>query len=800
MQYTKIIISSLILVGTIYFLSYPLSLGETTLPALGSFVNPATGFWKNAEPSNTKDFTINSDVLKAEVNAYYDERHVPHIYAENIDDLLFAQGYIIAKERLWQMDISTRAVEGTTAEVVGERGIDNDKSVRNQAFAKSAEIAIEAWKKNKEGYRNVESFSAGVNYYIDNLAPSDYPLEFKLLGYAPQKWSPYRTALFIKAMCRTLNSRYTDIAATNALNTFGKEVFDELYPDYNKKQSPIIQEMKWPEANKQADLSFESKLLKPYDEIYQSEDRVTEDFHIGSNNWAVNGQKTASGNAILSNDPHLKLSLPSIWLEMHLVCPEFNVYGVALPGMSGIVIGFNEHIAWGNTNVGHDVLDLYKIAWVDDKKEQYLLDGKKLEVELVVEKIKVKGSAEVLDTVRYTTWGPVKKEKDGREELAMKWLSHNAPFTEEVDVYLNINRAKNYTEFRNAIKGFYAPAQNFVFSDKTGDIALHVTGQLPIKADQQGRFIQDGSLSTSDWQGYIPFDNLPQELNPSRNYVSSANQHSTNRDYPYYYNGGFEDYRGRYINRQLEGMNNIEKEDMMNLQLDAYSLKAEEALPIMLAMLDSSSLDDRQKNVHDLLKNWNYRYDVEEEAAIYFNLWWQGFQRITFDEIIAEREHQDFLFPEPFRLVELMQEEPENLWFDIKGTSRIEQMYDIVNAAFAEMNLEEITPSGWSAHRATAINHLANIPAFNHKKMTSPGSPDTPNAISKYNGPSWRMIVELDDPIKAYGIFPGGQSGNPGSPYYDNFTDDWAAGEYYELNYTRNATEINSTQQITFKK
>lgn len=795
MKYLTPIISSLALILFIYFLSVPIQAGESSLPPLGKFLNPFSGFWANADRVKSKDLEFSVNGIRAEVTIIKDERHVPHIFAENMSDMLFAQGYIIAQERLWQMDITTRAIEGKSSEILGSSALARDMGARRLGLPRSAKLAVETWKTNKEGMDYAKAFCDGVNYFIDNLSPSEYPLEFKLLDYEPQRWSPYRTALFIKAMAITLNSRQADVANSNALQLLGEDKYVSYYPEKNKKQSPIIQEKFWLDGFQ----SLNAEIDQFLEDIIPTKDRIGTEEFIGSNNFAISGSKSSSGNAILANDPHLKLTLPSIWLEMHLSCPEMNAYGVSLPAMPGITLGFNDNIAWGQTNAGHDVLDIYKVQWTDESKSQYLLDGQAKDTEIVIDKYTVKGEETHYDTVLYTQWGPIKKEDNISTDLAQHWVSNGAPSPEEIEIYLDINKAKDYEEFQDALKAFYAPAQNFIFSSKEGDIAMVLAGKLPIKEDQQGRFVQDGSKSTSAWKGFIPFEELPQELNPARAYVASANQHSTDDSYPYYYNGGFEDYRGRYINRKLEKINAAKKEDLMKLQLDATSLRAEEALPILLSNLEGSELSETEKRVYEALLGWDYVYKEESMPASYFEKWWSSFYKLTFDEIYEMREHNNVPFPEDFRLIELMEEDGGNDIFDISLTAMPETLKDVAIASFKKVRYDSLDIQPWSKERNTKINHLSNLPAFTSEEINSPGHYSTPNAISKYNGPSWRMVVEMSDPVKAYGIYPGGQSGNPGSIYYDNFVEDWADGEYYELNYSKNKNDITAHQVIKMK-
>lgn len=792
MKYISLIISFVLIILSIYFLSAPQKMGNSALPPLGNFFNPFTGFWQNAEAGPKEIIELQASGLKEEVKIYYDERRVPHIYANSMEDMVFAQGYIIARERLWQMDITVRAVAGRTSEILGERTVEQDKRARRLGMKWAADKAVKKWEEYEPGMAMLQSFSDGINAYVNSLSKADYPLEFKLLNYEPEEWSPLKTALFIKAMCQTLNARNTDIATTNIYNQLGEEAFEDLFPPYIKNQKPIVQENHWENDY----ISLEDRVIDITNRLIPDSERTEHEVFIGSNSFALGGERTNSGKPILANDPHLGLTLPAIWIEMHLVSPGYNAYGAALTGMPGIAIGFNEHIAWGETNAGLDVFDLYEIKWADETKKAYFLDGEKKETEINIEAFDIKDGATVFDTVLYTYWGPVRKEADGTENLAQRWVTHDPPHPEEPMFFLKLNQATDYQTFREALKLYYAPMQNFIFAARDGDIAIQVVGAYPIKSNAQGMFILDGSTTQNDWDAYIPFAEMPYEHNPERNYVSSANQHSTDPSYPYYYSGGFDAFRGRYINRRLAEMENAGKEDLMNLQLDAYSLKAEEALPILLDNIDISSLSVKELALIDSLKNWDYVYRKESISPTGFDLWWEEFYQKTFDEIYLLREKMNVDLPEQIRLIEIMQENPDHHFFDLKETSIKESLADIATLSFKSLDLDNKNLESWNEHRNSVINHLSMIPAFKRDNIQTDGKSDTPNAISETAGPSWRMVVDLSDPIKAYGIYPGGQSGNPGSPYYDNFIDDWAAGKYYELNYSKDPSTLKVIQNL----
>jgi len=809
MRTIKFFLTLLLTLFLIYIFnnSIQIKTGDPALPPLGKLLDPFDGFWQNAEPvdgfhSEKLDFSQ----LKEEVKILFDDRMVPHIFAQNKEDAFFAQGYVVAQNRLWQMDFYTRGASGRLSEILGERTLEFDKLQRRRGMVWAAENAVRGWQKSKEDFKMVEAFAAGVNAYIDGLTYKNFPLEFKLLDYQPEEWTPLKSALFIKAMAATLCMREDDLESTNALNVFGKETFDYLYPEYNPHQTPVIP------AGTPWNFKDTLKIVqnkRPLEMIGKLEHRAwpkPSEF-LGSNNWAVSGKKTASGNPILCNDPHLNLTLPSIWYELQIHTPQMNTYGVTLPGMIGIVIGFNENIAWGMTNVGQDVLDWYQIKWTDETKEWYWYDGEKRPSRKVVEVIKVKGKAPIRDTVRYTHFGPVVYEsKDNpRHDLAMRWVAHDESNGSELNVFSMLNGGKNYGDYSKALEDYDSPAQNFVFASKDGDIAIKANGKFPLKRKEQGRFVQDGSTSANEWHGWIPKSQVPQIKNPERGFVASANQHSTDPTYPYYYNSAsFADYRGRFIVRQLSKMKKGTIEDMKAMQNSTYSIFAEEALPLLLTYLDESKLKGEPLKMVSLLKAWDYHFDKEKIAPILFVEWWSAFYKMTFDEVYAYQDSIEMLFPENWRLIDLLKNTPNDPFFNLQKITEQEDAGAIVQAAFQKASAKFVgklskKEFNWSNYKGTQIRHLARLSAFSANHVDVGGYRYALNAIRKTGGPSWRMIVELGDEVKAIGIYPGGQSGNPGSRYYDNMIVPWAEGKYDELFFMKNMEDERQKIKFSFE-
>lgn len=825
MNALRFILSLSLTVGLIYVLSIPLTVeGEggdgqspkTTLPPLGSFFSPFEGFWHNAEPIN--DFAsqnIEIPNLHGSVRVVMDERLVPHIFANTMADAAFAQGFLTAKYRLFQLDLMARLSAGRLSEVLGERTLATDKLTRRQGMVYGARQSVEAWKQAPQVMEILQAYTDGINAYIDQLCTCDYPIEFKLLNYKPEKWSVMKTALVKKYMDKTLCFGEDDVQATNALKHFGRKLFDKLYPLYNPKQSPVIPSgTLWdfePLPLDTGKANIQTQAIGFIDSKVGDATTILE----GSNNWAVSGIKTASGYPILSNDPHLRLTLPSIWFENQIHTNELNAYGVTVPGLPGILIGFNEYIAWGETNVGQDVNDWYLIQWTDSTKSAYYLDGKIQKADLVVEKYQVKGMKEpVLDTVRWTYWGPVVYEDVNNpwNGLAMHWIGHMAPKPTEILTFFELMKAKNYDDYYRALSYYSYPGQNFAFASTEGDVAITVNGTYPVKSFEQGRFVQDGSSTANAWHGWIPYEHFPRVKNPERGFIASANQHSTDPTYPYYYHSShFDDYRGRYIIKRLSELDSITPEDMMAMQTDNHSLYALEGLQAILANVNSSQLNQQELQILKKLEGWDCSFDAEKVEPMLFLNWMEKCYQMTFDEVTAANsDDRPMLWPEDWLLIQLLQEKPSDGLFDDMSTpEKTETASEIVTAAFKNMVGEladQLTTNpnfNWSNQKSTAIMHLAQIPAFSSMNLKVGGHKQAPNAISESHGPSWRMVVLLQPgKVKAWGVFPGGQSGNPGSPFYKTGLEKWLKGEYFELHFAREPADLSSNTlfEISFNQ
>lgn len=774
-----------------------------SIPPLAKFLDPFHGFWKNAECKKKPGTeTLTLDELKGRVEIQFDEQMIPHIFAENNYDLYYVQGYITAKDRLWQLDFQTRFAAGRLSEVIGAKAIDIDTYQRRMGMVYGAENTILEMEKDPEIKEIMDAYTAGINAYIHSLKPEDYPIEFKILDYQPEDWKPINSALLLKLMSATLTGGSDQFYMSNILSKYGPDVVKELFPDYPFGEDPIIPKgTQW--NFKPIEIPKQPTVVPENTVCNQTTKQMEEG--IGSNNWALAGAKTSSGYPMLANDPHLDLTLPSIWYQIQMASNDVNAYGVSIPGAPGIVIGFNANVAWGVTNVAANVMDWYRIKFKDHSQQEYWYDNKWNPVKPRIETIAVRGGKTIVDTIYYTHHGPIVYLNNQKPKNlstcdnipvghALRWVAHDP--SNDIRTFYMLNRAKNYTDYREALANYTAPAQNFIFASVDNDIAITSSGYFPLKWDNQGKFLLDGSDPANDWYGRIPADQNPTVKNPPRNFVSSANQRPTDATYPYYLNWEFANYeRAHRINQRLLVMTGASVDSLRSLQNDNYSVLAEDILPTLLSAIDIKSLNATEAKGFELLRKWDKCFHAGAIAASIFELWQKDISAKTWADQF-DVTNVPMRYPSRDKLVELIVKEPNSNWFDDSRTPQKETRDDIIRAAykFAVDSLQRkygAMSDGWrwGNVKHTHVTHLAQIAGFGSKFLNNGGSKTSVNATSERTGPSWRMIVALGKSVKAYGVFPGGESGNPGSFYYDDMVDTWSSGKLNELVYLQSKDE-----------
>src|SRR5690606_22091755 len=703
------------------------------------------------------------------------------------------------------MEFYTLVAAGRLTEVVGEAALEYDRFNRRLGMARSAAAIAKRLEADPVAGKVLTAYAAGVNAYIAQLAYKDLPVEYKLLDYTPEPWSPYKSILMLMNMRNTLNGGSNDVRLTEVLAKYGPDLLADLCRGYPTDDWPSVPDGSVWDFDPVAARRVPGQVSARADSGLLAFSLPAPRPEVGSNNWAIAGERSLTGLPILANDPHLQLTLPSIWYQMQLSSPQVNVYGVALPGTPAIIIGFNKDVAWGVTNVGSDVMDFYQIRFRDSTFAEYWHDGRWKPTTQHVETYRVKGGATLRDTLYYTHHGPVVYHKPsegaytGRVPVgyAMRWVTNE---TDGADVlaFHYLSRAHSYADYRAALTYFTAPAQNFVFASNAGDIAITSNGKLPLKWKGQGKYLLDGTLAAHDWQGWIPQGQHPAVKNPARGFVSSANQFPADTTYPYYLDWQFaHPSRALRINERLEAMHAATADSLRALQNDNFNIDARRVLPRLLrALAGDDSI--RRSAEYDILERWDYRNDAKAVGATIFEYWTAALRdAIWGDEFPQEAQ---LLYPSFDRTYALLIDEPQAPWFDnVLTTDTVETIDVIIRSSFRQTiarlreRFGDVPAEDWAWGRVknTRIMHLVpNFTTFGRTGIVNGGGNGIVNATSGTHGPSWRFVVQLDgDWPSAYGIYPGGQSGNPGSIYYDNMIGRWAEGKLDTLLFMKTADE-----------
>jgi len=789
------------------------------VPPLGPLLDPANGVWAQAAATNFPALQeVSIPGLSKNVQVLFDDRGVPHVFAESEDDAYRALGYVEARDRLFQMEAQTRATAGRLTEWAGPRLLDTDRSNRELGLVWAAEKKFAAYDKKSPGYKAIAAYADGVNSYISHMRPRDVPVEYRLLNATPMKWEPIYSLYFLSRMSLNLGFNDATVRRLKAESLVGKTAADALFPVNSPIQQPLqpgtTSEPRFDFAILPAPGNPETSILA---EARAREELVTNlafrkptetSDAIGSNNWAVSPKRTAAGHALLAGDPHLDLSLPSVWYEMHIVIPgKLDVAGVGFPGVPGVVIGFNRDVAWTFTNTGTDVNDYYQETVDNDANPAtYKLDGQWKPLEKRIEQYKdAKGAVIATDTIRFTHRGPMRRELG--QWLSMRWTVYDK--SHEPDNFMKLGYARNATEWLDDMKDYIVPTQNGLVADRAGNIAIRSSGKYPIRpGDGRGDVIRDGSMTSSDWIGQLSVDKYPFSMNPSQGFLASANQQPVDPKVNPAYMGSdwYSPWRAMHINALLRADSAVTPDDMRNFQTDPGSARADVFVPYFLAAAaraDSlAKSDDQLRTAASLLREWDRRYSRENRRAILFETAMTELATRTWDELRDPKKPataSDRLnYPEAQILLELMLD-PKSEWWDDRSTIARENRDDIIKASLRaayERLVKEGDPASdkwlWSNTRRANIYHLLRIPAFSALDIPVQGGPSTlsPSSGSGTQGPSWRMVVELGPEVRAWATYPGGQSGAPASARYTDRLSKWTNGILDPVLFPRSASEL----------
>ena len=786
------------------------------------------------------------------VEVIRDERGIPHIYGTNVDDILFAQGYVHAQDRFWQLEFWSHLSTGRLASLIGEPGVGADLLFRTFGFHK---VALEEYENLEPEFKNdLINYTAGINAYIESrpqnrLSLEHFVLQFLNPEYVVGTYEPHYPLAWAKMMAYDLNGNYTsEISNSKTFNTLSPEIYNLLIPPYPEEHPYIVEE--WEGRGTFASTGKANnfqQMTQSFFIKYVTKDMQTNQ-SLGSNSWVVDGTLTDTGLPLLANDPHLSVQLPAIWYENGLHCfpknrdCQLDTVGFSFAGSPYVIIGYNSDIAWGLTNMGPDVQDLFIEKINPGNENQYQVDDEWIDMQRTTEIIEVAGSDPIVIEVRETHHGPIvsdrsfpinlsseEGESTFREEARIDLpdnfavsLSWSALIPGETFVGIrDFNYASNWEEFREATKKFHVPAQNLLYADRDGNIGYQSPGKLPIRRDGlHGDLPIEGWLSENDWQGFVDFEELPYTLNPSSGYIITANQ-SVHPDQPwpnYYARGYRAEAIERVINQYMSGK--ISVDDMQAMQINNFDYSAAYVLPYVFnnVYIDSQVLTE--------LKEWaiseeKFEMNIESTGAAAWAVFYKTLAEQTFEELVVFDNAGNEISLQPgnsdstSEIFRTLLKDPNHIMWDDVNTSGKENLTDILERtlSISDKTIVEIFDSSdsndWEWGKIHTITYPTNllgeagIPILtglvNIGPVETSGSNFAINStdwgfgddftIGSY--PSMRMVVDLSNLDNSRTVLPSGQSGHVMSKYYDDQVDNWIENDMYANYFSREIVELN---------
>lgn len=747
--------------------------------------------------------------IKNEIQIFRDEYAIPYIFTKDEEDVAFALGFLHAQERMFQMDVARRAGEGRLSEIFGTKTIPFDKLFLTVGIKNTAErILVEA---NPLTKKMLTAYAKGVNHYIDD-ARGRYSVEFDILGYQPYEWKPLHSIIIIRMMAWELNiGWWSDIAFTHLVQKLGEEKVKEILPDYPENAPTIIP----PETKKLSRVSLD---LIQTDRNYRYFAGIAGN-HIGSNNWVVNGNKSASGKPVIANDPHLAFSLPGKWYAAVINSDNINVAGVTLPGVPGVVIGKNKNISWVLTNVMADDSDFY-LEKIDYENKKYFFNDEWKNLTIREDTIRIKDSADVVIEIKSTHRGPIISDihqynlmypdnVHQKSSISMRWTGNDV--SDEYYSIYSINKASNWEEFKYYVSYFKVPGQNFVYADNDGNIGYICAAKLPVRNSVNPTFVYDGTSDKYDWKGFVPYNEMLMLLNPSSNYIASANN-KTVKEFKYHISNIWEPHsRITRITQMLESREVHSVNDFQQYQFDFVSPYAEEITAFIIEAFKGIKITDQNMKIAlDLLESWDFNLTAESQTPSIYAMFYKYLLKNIFEDEMGENLFNEYIYVAniPYRTVLKMLNDNRSSWFNNINTKQVETRDMIIRKSLADAlyNLETEygdKPENWQwgkLHNVTfrhmfsgassLIDKLINIgpysiggdgtTVFNTEYFFSkPVSIIAPTQLKPFDvivGPSMRFIYDFAEPEFFHLVLPAGQSGNVMSEHYKDMTDMWLNG------------------------
>jgi len=673
--------------------------------------------------------------ISAEATVARDAYGIPHITAASFDDAMVLQGFVTAQDRLWQMDALRRLAAGELSEIVGPAALEADRDARRLGMRRVAEAQYRILPAADRAA--VVAYTRGVNFYIDTTR-GRYPIEFTLLRYDPRPWTPIDSMLAGIQMYRLLTESWKSDARKYEMMLGGDPAkVNELYPARSGRER-----------------------------------------QPGSNAWVISAAHTATGKPILQNDPHLEFNSPATWYQIHLKAPGLNVTGVSLPGLPGVIVGHNEHIAWGVTNLQFDVEDLYDEK-LDPRTGRYLVDGHVEQAQADREYIRVKGAPTDEQLIWVTRHGPV-LFANGPHYYALRWTvtepgAFQFPF-------LDIDRASNWTEFTAALSRYGGPGQNFVYADTAGNIGYHATGILPIREGFDGTIPVDGSSGKFEWQGFIPFDKLPAFYNPPSARIVTANQNPFPEKYEYQVSGNFAcEYRSNQIRDLLAAREHWKPAEMLTVEKDVYS-----GFELFLARQAVAAYDHKKPSDPELveaagvLRSWNGQMEIPLAAPMLARLLFVHV-REAFARHASLQRWQLYNYPLAPSVIQTLLESGAKGWFTDKDAMLLQALKQAIADGAADQGssvahwhygeFNQLTIEQPVAGRVPLVGRYFNI-----GPVPMSGGPETVKQIHSHLGPSMHFVADLSNWDNSQNNITLGESANILSRHYKDQWDSYYYG------------------------
>jgi penicillin amidase len=753
--------------------------------------------------------------LHGPVEVFRDAFGVPHIYASNTHDLYFSQGFVAASERLFQMDLSLRLGTGRLSELIGERTLPMDRFIRTVGWNRAGRRLADQW--DDLSWEMSDAYAAGVRAWIERMPVR--PIEYEILQVDPLSMEGREAAVMSAAasvfMVWSLSTNWdSELLRVELAERLGWEAMATLFPEL-PTEPEIVQAGKTTGRDGRRS-TLDLLLQAPQFPAGQ-----------GSNNWVVAGRRSATGKPLLANDPHLFVQVPSIWIEMHLSAPGIDVSGVSLPFAPGVIIGHNQRIAWGITNLGGDIQDLY-LEQLNDEGSEALYNGVWEPVTVHREEIAVRGRTEPeIVEVRETRHGPILDsylisvaEPTVVQGGITKTYALRSVGLEEgarPSTVYRLNVASNFEQFRAALADWSAPGSNFVYADDEGNIGYQANGLHPIRKRGDGTIPVPGWTDEFEWDGYIPFDEMPWSYNPDEGFLVTANNKIHDDSYPYLIGKDFlPPFRARRITELITERDLHDKDSFARIHMDTVSLPARSIVPQLVSI---EPADDRQKQALALLAEWDFDLRADSAAAAVYEVWCCRIAELVLKPRLGEELYvhyyakRQWTISFQYQVLPSLLEFPTATWFGEDGrVGRDRLLRESLDAALDELSAalgEDPAAWQWGAiHRVRFAGQFALIPDLAELFTAAEGpiGGDEQTVLqglyepgSSYEAlvvPSWRQVIDLGDLDASVGTHTVGQSGNPASPHFNDLYPLWSTGRYHPLPFTRGAVESAAVSKL----